>query len=219
MKLYKKIRTLFVLSKSNKYFSSSKKYWQNRYLSNENSGFGSYGNLSIFKAKVVNDFITKKNIRTIIDFGCGDGNQLKLAKYDNYIGIDVSDKAIEICKKMYNGDNSKKFYTYNKYLEQNYQAELSLSLDVIFHLLENDIFSDYMYNLFSASTKYVIIYSSNYDKYIAKHVRCRKFTDWIDVNLKDEFKQIDFIKNIYPFNENDPKGTSMSDFFIYKRIY
>lgn len=219
MKLYKKISALISFNEHDKYFSSSKKYWQNRYLANGNSGSGSYGNLSIFKAQIINNFIDINNIKTVIDFGCGDGNQLKLAKYNNYIGVDVSDKAIELCEKTHKGDSTKKFYNYSEFLRRNYKAELALSLDVIFHLLEDDVFHDYMKNLFFSSTKYVIIYSSNYDEYIAKHVRCRKFTNWVDVNFKNEFEQIEFIKNSYPFDENKPDETSMSDFFIYKRIY
>lgn len=217
-KLIKKFLKLISYDSRGKYFASSKKYWQDRYLSNGTSGPGSYGKLSLFKAKVINDFVDEKNIKTVLDFGCGDGNQLRLAKYDNYIGVDVSDKAIELCKKMFAGDNTKNFYNLNEFLKKEQKFELVLSMDVIYHLLEDKVFNDYMNNLFSRSKKYVIIYSSNYDKYIDKHVRCRKFTNWIDANLKGEFQQIKLIKNIYPFDENKPDQTSISDFFIYERV-
>lgn len=217
-KLIKNFLKLISYDYRGKYFASSKKYWQDRYLSNGTSGPGSYGKLSLFKAKVINDFVDEKNIKTVLDFGCGDGNQLRLAKYDNYIGVDVSDKAIELCKKMFAGDTTKNFYNLTEFLKKGQKFELVLSMDVIYHLLEDKVFNDYMNNLFSRSKKYVIIYSSNYDKYIDKHVRCRKFTNWIDANLKDEFQQIKLIKNIYPFDENKPDQTSISDFFIYERV-
>jgi cyclopropane fatty-acyl-phospholipid synthase-like methyltransferase len=218
MGLIKKIKTLFFLNKKNIYFESSKKYWQDRYMSNGTSGSGSYGNLALFKAEIINDFVNKNNVKTVIDFGCGDGNQLRLAKYDNYIGVDVSIKAVELCESKFKMDSTKKFYIYNEFRTIDCQADLVLSLDVIFHLLEDDVFDSYMSNLFSRSKKYVIIYSSNYDQYVGKHVRCRKFTDWIDKRMKYKFEQIGFIKNIYPFDENQPDDTSMSDFFIYKKI-
>ena len=218
MSLIKKIKTLLFFNQENIYFESSKDYWQDRYMSEGTSGAGSYGNLALFKAEIINDFVNQNDINVVIDFGCGDGNQLQFAKYNNYIGLDVSVKAVELCQDKFKLDLSKKFYTYSEFLKMNFQADLVLSLDVIYHLLEDDVFNSYMNNLFSTSKKYVIIYSSNYEKYIGKHVRSRKFTDWIDIQMKNKFEQIAFIKNVYPFDENKPDDTSMSDFFIYKRV-
>lgn len=47
----------------------------------------------------------------------------------------------------------------------------------------DEVFDKYMKDVFGASQKYVIIYSCNFEKDHAKHVRCRNFTDWIDTNL------------------------------------
>jgi SAM-dependent methyltransferase len=83
-------------------FPGSKKYWDNRYCQGGHSGAGSYGQLAEFKADVLNKFVLENDIQSVIEFGCGDGNQLSLAKYPHYIGIDVSPKAIEICRKLFN---------------------------------------------------------------------------------------------------------------------
>jgi len=94
-----------------------------------------------------------------------------------------------------------------------FKADLTLSLDVIYHLIEDHVYETYMKHLFSASKKYVIIYSSDTDENLliqAFHCKSRKFTKWIEANLP-EWKIIQKIKNRYP-NE------SMCDFFIYKRI-
>lgn len=216
--LLTKIKSSFANIEMNDKIFSSKKYWQNRYKFNGNSGPGSYGNLAIYKANVINDFVRKKNIDTVIDFGCGDGNQLNLADYSNYIGLDVSEKALEICRAKFKSDTTKNFYHYSDLRNVNIKGDLVISLDVIFHLIEDNVFDNYMKNLFATSNKYVIIYSSNYDKIIAQHVRCREFTKWIKYNLDNEFKLISFIKNSYPFDPNRPDETSMSDFFIYERI-
>ena len=87
------------ISYNTKYINSSRDYWEHRYKIGGNSGVGSYNNLADFKAKVINNFIINKNIKTVIEWGSGDCNQLALANYKNYIGYDVSKTAIDICKK------------------------------------------------------------------------------------------------------------------------
>lgn len=197
---------------------NSANYWNNRYLEKDNSGSGSYGKLSLFKAQVLNEFVESLNINSVIELGCGDGNQLKLANYKNYIGFDVSSEAINICSKIFEADKTKVFLNYADIDNSKYSAELVLSIDVIFHLIEEEVFICYMKKIFELSSNYVIIYSSNYDKEIATHVRCRKFTDWIDSEIKSEFRLLKFIPNIYPFDKNHPNTTSFSDFYIYEKI-
>ena len=82
---------------------NSKKYWNNRYQKGGNSGAGSYNRLACFKASIINDFIKKNNIGSIIDYGVGDGNQLKLIDTKNkiYTGIDVSAFIISKCKEIF----------------------------------------------------------------------------------------------------------------------
>lgn len=111
-------------------FSTSEKYWDQRYKTGGNSGAGSYGKLAEFKAEIINDFGKKHGVRTIIEFGCGDGNQLRIAGYPNYLGFDVSGEAIALCNKNFNKDHSKTFKLLNEYDGQT--AELTLSLDVIY---------------------------------------------------------------------------------------
>lgn len=165
-------------------FSNSTDYWEKRYSSGGNSGKGSYDKLAEFKAKIINKFVQEHNVKNIIDFSCGDGNQLSLAKYPDYLGIDVSPKAIAICVEKFKADNTKSFFKYNPKNFENMnsflKANLTLSLDVIYHLVEDSIFKKYLHNLFECSSKYVIIYSSNDSSIISKvsHVKYRKFTDF-----------------------------------------
>lgn len=197
----------------------SKEYWNHRYLNNGNSGSGSYGHLAEFKAEVLNSFVQKKNIKNVIELGCGDGNQLKLASYENYTGFDVSEEAITICRTKFKDDHSKCFYNNSFISKCRFEAELVLSLDVIFHLTEDKIYEAYMQNLFELSQKYVMIYSSNFDKRIAPHVRCRTFTNWVKINQKGKFNLISIVPNRFPFDKSKPNDTSFSDFFIYKKCY
>ncbi len=197
------------------FFPGSRKYWENRYSSGDNSGSGSYGNLAEFKAEIINNFVNEQSITSVIEFGCGDGNQLTLAKYPKYIGYDVSLTAINLCKKRFSDDPSKQFFPLDMF--KTATCDLSLSLDVIYHLVEDSVFEDHMEKLFSASNRFVIVYSSNEEEFPEKasHIRPRKFTNWIFQN-KPDWEQFRFIPNKYPYNLQDCSG-SPADFYIYKK--
>lgn len=212
MSLFKKIFS------RNRFYSS--KYWENRYKSGGNSGSGSYSNLAIFKAEIINSFVEQHKIKRVIEFGCGDGNQLSLGEYTYYTGLDVSKSAIKLCIERFRDDKNKSFFRYNsKNTNQIINSacyDLALSLDVIYHLTEDEIFESYMMDLFNSSSKYVIIYSSNFDDQIIPHVKHRRFTDWIKNNLH-LWKLIETIENKYPYSSEKPDNTSYADFFIYTK--
>jgi hypothetical protein len=198
-------------------FRGSTEYWKRRYEKGGNSGDGSYNELAEFKADVLNSFVQENNIETVIEYGCGDGNQLRLAEYPSYIGFDVSPVAISCCNKIFSDDKTKHFKLMDEYAGE--IAQLTLSLDVIYHLIEDNIFIKYMGKLFSSSTRFVIIYSSNNDDNTinrARHVKHRQFSGWIE-ETQPQWKLLRFIKNKYPYAGDNKKG-SMSDFFIYERV-
>jgi len=195
-------------------FEGSESYWNRRYLSGGNSGVGSYGKFAEFKAKILRDFVRENGIMSTIEFGCGDGNQLKIATYPQYLGFDVSPAAISTCQRMFDGDTAKKFRLVSEYAGE--RAELVLSLDVIYHLVEDDVFESYMHRLFESATRFVIIYSSNSDESLddeAPHVRHRKFTSWIEANAP-RWALAQHIPNKFPY-EGDYRKGSFADFYIY----
>lgn len=168
-------------------FHGSAAYWQERYTSGGTSGPGSYGEIARHKAEYLNSFIERRAIRSVIEFGCGDGNQLSLARYPRYLGLDVSPAAVALCLERFSGDPNKSFAVYTPALFSDparfVQAELSMSLDVIFHLIEDGVFYTYMEQLFAAATRYVVIYSRDDERpRQAGHVRYRRFSDWIASN-------------------------------------
>ena len=188
---------------------STKEIWQNRYQNGGNSGSGSYNELYIFKRDIINDIINKNNIQSIIDFGCGDGNQIKEINTQNYIGIDIADISIKICKMKYTNDNTKKFYTYDEINNVKLQVDLTMSLDVLYHILEGDLYIGYLKNLFNSSSNYVLIYSNNYYGGVLPHIYTRKFTDDVEKMFPNwEFQKR--IKQIYP-------EKSSADFYLYKK--
>jgi hypothetical protein len=78
-------------------FPSSASFWESVYRQGGTSGPGSHGRLAQFKAEILNAFVQTRNVRTVIEFGCGDGAQLSLAKYPEYVGVDVSPIAVKRC--------------------------------------------------------------------------------------------------------------------------
>lgn len=194
-------------------------YWEERYLHGGNSGSGSYNKLAEFKAEIINEFIERNNIGKVLEWGCGDGNQLRLGRYPNYIGFDVSKKAIELCIGIFSGDDTKRFiWCGGKNFRNEESGELAMSLDVIFHLVEDNVYEEYMRRLFLSSERYVCIYSSNFEKQTAAHVKNRRFTCWIEDNLSGQWELVKFVKNRYPYLEEKSDETSRSDFYFYKKI-
>ena len=192
----------------------SVQYWETRYSSSGNSGAGSYGRLAQFKADVINDFIKQKNIKNIIEFGVGDGNQLSLLNAKNYLGFDVSETIVNKNIERFKNFSGYKFKLVNEFNDE--KADLVLSLDVIYHLVEDEVYFQYMENLFRASKRYIIIYSSNKDEIHTTHVKHRHFTSFIEQNHK-EWTLIKKIPNKYPYDEKNPGNTSFADFYIYGR--
>jgi SAM-dependent methyltransferase len=195
-------------------FRGSSQYWIDRYESGGNSGAGSYNELAEFKAVILNGFVENNKITTVVEYGCGDGNQLKLANYPFYLGFDVSPRAISLCKDAFFTDKTKTFKLMSEYAGE--RAQLTLSLDVIYHLVEDDVFADYMERLFDSSTEFVIIYSSNTDEnqlFTPDHITHRKFTNWIE-RERAQWRLLQYIPNKYPYAGDNTKG-SFSDFYIY----
>lgn len=81
--------------------SKTQTIWENRYKKDKNSGTGSYGVLCEYKAKFINKFIIDNNCKNVVEFGSGDGNQMSYFKVQQYIGIDISEYVINICKQKY----------------------------------------------------------------------------------------------------------------------
>lgn len=197
-------------------FESSSQYWEERYRRGGNSGAGSYNRLAAFKAEILNQFVADNDTRTIIEFGCGDGAQLALASYPSYVGVDVSETVLELIRSRFASVKKYRFI-HTKDIGAQPTVDLTLSLDVIYHLVEDEAFDRYMHDLFAKSHRHVIVYSSNEDKeWTSPHVRHRRFVDWVERNAKD-FRLKQHIPNRYPFDPNDTANTSFADFFVFER--
>ena len=196
-------------------------YWESRYAKGGDSGWGSYGLLAEFKAEVLNRFIQLPGVHSVVELGCGDGNQLSLLRCPNYIGLDISPKAIELCQTRFVGDSSRTFVVYHPGITDIdlLRSDLALSLDVIYHLVEERTFSRYMTDLFRAAVRYVVIYSDDVDRPgESVHIRHRKFRNWIANNCPG-WELLEHIPNPYPYNPDKEggKGSSWAEFWIYEK--
>lgn len=196
-------------------FVGSASFWERKYRRGGTSGPGSYGALGTGKAEFLNAFVRERGIQSVIEFGCGDGHQLSLAEYPRYVGLDVSPTAIGLCAARFETDPAKSFFLYDGscFVDRTriFSADLAISLDVIYHLVENATFEMYMGHLFAAGDRFIVVYSTNSEVADgAAHVRHRRFTAWVDGNCP-QWRQIGVV-------QGPNVGPGRADFFVYERI-
>lgn len=179
-----------VLAVRRRIFPGSERYWESRYAKGGNSGAGSYGDEARWKAEVVNQWVAEHAISSVIDWGCGDGNQLTLARYPKYLGIDRSLTAIKRCVEQFAHDPNKSFMAYSpEGLADNagwLKADAALSMEVIFHLTEEAVYLDYMSRLFASADHWVVICSNDTTGTEGGPTeRHWRFTDWISQHARE----------------------------------
>ena len=167
----------------------------------------------MYKAGLINRVIRERGIRSIIQLGCGDGNQLKYLEVDQYIGLDISKVAIERCVANHGSNMKRSFIWYDPehFCDPLHilSADCAMSLDVLFHLIEDEVFARYIHNLFSCGGRYVIIYGLDQQMTKSVHVsvRYRKYTEYIAKNVQG-FRLVFQVAS---------KG-KFGDFHLYERI-
>jgi len=123
----------------------------------------------------------------------------------------VSATIVERCNKLFAKDTSKSFV---KYVPGDtdvapYRSELALSLDVIYHVAEDWAYEQYLLDLFSMASKFVIIYGIDNDGDKRRiDWKSRKFSKWIEHN-KPGWELIAMEKQPYP-NDSD------ADFYMWR---
>jgi 2-polyprenyl-3-methyl-5-hydroxy-6-metoxy-1,4-benzoquinol methylase len=142
-----------------------KKWWNDWYSHGGISGSGSRGVLAQFKADVINDYIKTHSIRSVVEFGCGDGYNLALMNYENYLGFDVAKPAINVCSTLFKDDSRKSFMLYDPkcFVNKNLRADLVVCLDVLYHITDEEEFLKVLDDIFSFSSAHVILYTTLYE--------------------------------------------------------
>ena len=195
-------------------FTGSAHYWERNYARGATSGAGSYGSLGEGKSRFLNNLVRERAVHSVIEFGCGDGNQLAMAEYPRYVGLDVSRTAIACCQRRFADDPAKSFFLYDGSCFTDragvFTADLALSLDVIYHLTEDTVFETYLRHLFTAGRRLVVIYSTNMEiGDTAPHVRHRRFTPWVEANCPEW--------TLAEVTRGPNTEYTRADFFVYQR--
>ncbi len=195
-------------------FPGSAGYWERRYRKGGTSGAGSYGEIARYKARILNGLVEELGVTTVIEFGCGDGAQLKLATYPTYLGLDVSRTAVQLCQSLFSKDKTKSFILYDpEYFENNgaVRGEMVISLDVILHLVEDSTLARYLKDLDKAGSRYLVFYTEDTSfQSTSIHVRYRQLSEW--VGMLPDWKLTRTVAN-------PAKGAdTMADFFLFERI-
>jgi hypothetical protein len=130
------------------------------------------------------------------------------------VGLDVSRSAIALCQRRFAADETKSFFLYDGGCftdrAEVFSADLALSLDVIYHLIEDEVFASYMGHLFAAGRRFVVIYATNAETGdAAPHVRHRRFTDWVEAH-RPGWRLTDV-------TPGPNHGPGRADFFTYQR--
>lgn len=197
-------------------FKGSNDYWRRRYRYGGDSGLGSGGESAAYKAKVLNQLVREQKLETVIEFGCGDGRQLELAEYPRYFGLDISPDAVAWCHRRFAGDASKSFALLDEYACQ--MADLSLSLDVLFHLVEDEVYFDYLDRLFNAGRRFVAVYATSTDSAprTLPHVRHRPVEADIAARFPGFIRLTELEAALPPPPSNEGEGGPVR-FFLYQR--
>lgn len=161
------------------------------------SGSGSTINNTILYRELLTKFIKDNNIKSVIDFGCGDWSFSKEINWEgiNYLGIDVVPSVIEENKKRYSKDNIKficknLFQPNNEISLNDLKAELWIIKDVLQHWSNDDI-SKFLNQLIKQKCfKYILLTNS--------------YTNGKNIDIKSgEFRSLN--PNEYPLNVYKPK--------------
>jgi hypothetical protein len=152
------------------------RYWDRRYRGGGTSGVGSEDEAAQLKTAYINDLIKTHGVRSIVDWGFGDGIVAAGFEVTEYTGLEISLVALRVAREAIEYRPRWSWILYDGYYPPPIHGDLALSLDVIFHLVEDAMYERHMANVF-ASAPLVCIASSNRDEEGAPHVRHRRFTN------------------------------------------
>lgn len=201
---------------------NSNAFWEYHYQNGGTSGCGSQGQLAEWKAEILNNFVEEYGIRSIIELGCGDGAQLSLYKFYEYVGLDVSPLAVDMCRKKFASDRSKTFGNYRcDGTDELPMADMTLSVDVLAHITDREMLYNYLIDMFSHAGNWVVFYAWDHEigtgEYFPEFYQPMKFTDII-ADMFSEWILYDVMKNKYPATKPEDETGSHSDFYIYRRF-
>jgi hypothetical protein len=130
-------------------------YWDKRYANGGNSGCGSTGYLREWKWQTIELFVNP--IIEVIDVGCGDLSFWDLTTLPKgYVGIDASEVIIQ--KNRINNPTLT-FYHAESSTPLGIVAPVVFCFDMLFHIMDDDVYKRTIENLCRMSSEYIFIYT------------------------------------------------------------
>uniref|UniRef100_A0A6T8PLK2 Methyltransferase type 11 domain-containing protein n=1 Tax=Hemiselmis andersenii TaxID=464988 RepID=A0A6T8PLK2_HEMAN len=120
--------------------------------------------------------------------------------------------AIQMLEEQFATDNQKRFLLSQPGNVSGLEADITLSIDVIYHITDIEDWMQYFDDLFSAARKFVLIYAFDGDfkkQSRAEHVIFRGFTDYV----RDNFLCWEHVLTVPPLHV---RNTSAS-FYLWQR--
>lgn len=188
---------------------SPAEYRDRRYRAGKDAGEGTREERGSYKAQYVGALIKEREIASVVDWGCGDGQVLEKIDLHGaaYTGLDVSATVIERLRARFSGRPECRFELSDGFDSRN-RCDLALSMDVLFHLPSDADYHDYLSNLFGSAERFVLVYSTDCPSgRTAGHVRRRKFS----ADIAERFPEWE-LSSLEP-----PLDESLAAFFLYER--
>lgn len=185
----------------------SYKYWENRYATGGNSGYGSYENFLTDKVKLLTQLVSDLGICSIADVGCGDCTILPHLTVERYVGYDISPTVINRHIQN-NSDVSHTFRLIHDPITEPF--DMALSLDVIFHQVDDVDYNEYIRHLVNTNAKYILILTMNDRILSTEHAKAAH------VKYRDVQKSA-LIHAHYVCIYTYPHTLDTSTYYLYKR--
>ena len=214
------LRKFYVSKFSNFFFSKEKirknafrhiylsNHWQNYFkldLQKSRSGPGSNLNYTSDMSRELEKFFAEKNIKTILDIGCGDFIWMNLLlnkyyNYDKYLGLDIVDELIKNNNLKYSNDKIS-FKTFDLVKDEIPNGfDIILIRDVFIHL-KNEQIVNFLNLLKNLDIKFFGVTST---PSLKKNNELKTIGRYRDINIEIEpFNLKDFLHKIDEKNNND----------------
>ena len=199
------------------------RYWQKRYASGRTSGAGSYGAHAEYKSSVINEIVEREGIQSVLEFGCGDGNQLTYYRFPRYVGLDVTQEAVDMCSAKFMDDSTKSFqhFTPGEHLTLG-SFDMTMAIEVLMHVTRDEDYFLTLQALLDNSLRWVLLLDPlwpllKYEK--GSHEKHRKLLKFLQE--LEEFAIVE--TRIHPSvtiegRKNGEIGEMSSDFVLLRRL-
>lgn len=185
-------------------------YWDNHYQLGGVSGEGSIGEYREWKWKIITEYCPV--ISHVIDVGCGDNSFWQGRECLDYLGIDSSNTIII---KNRQKRPEWKFINAPAELTQQISAPVVFCMDMLFHILNDDIYEKIIKNIAFYTQNYLFIYTWQNNPFIQPEIKKYVINEYFLKRGHLLMYFLSFIKDI----ESDGIYQKYRDFSRYEYLF